>query len=75
MSYIKFQKIEDLVWSTIVSLRHNSSMVDKRFLESKYPNAHVYLQRVSSDGYYLIRIKFKTEADEAEFILRESNEN
>jgi hypothetical protein len=71
MSYMEFKKVNNLLWKTKSPLRHNSSMVDMRFLQSKYPNAEIHILPQLSD-YYLIWIEFSTEADEAEFIMRES---
>jgi hypothetical protein len=70
MSYMKFVKIEDLKWQYFTTLRGNTAEVDKRFLESKYPSAKVYMQKESGQ-YYHVFIEFQNEADEAEFILKE----
>lgn len=73
MSYMKFVKVTDLIWRVSSVLRANTAEVDKRFLQYLYPNAKVYMEIEDSvDQYYFVNIKFSNEADEAEFIMKES---
>lgn len=75
---MKFEKIEDLLWRVKGTFAANTAQVDKRFLESLYPNATIHMQKshmpVGVRDQYKLAIQFESEADEAEFILKEMSD-
>lgn len=67
-----FVKIEYLTWEEILTYSKKTTHWDSvKVLKERFPGSYVSIDKVTGGGYK-IRIRFYSEADEAEFMLRES---
>lgn len=68
---IKFERYMELNWASDV-IHQDDAHSYKFIFQTLYPNSIVIVENIVGGGS-LVYIKFKSEADEAEFIMRESN--
>lgn len=75
---INFKRVKEkrLTWQSDGSYSVYTSQEIVRYIETNFSNAKIYgtLDLDESIRSYFIEIKFKTEADEAFFILKSSNQ-
>lgn len=78
-----FEKIDDLIWRCSIYYEEDCPYEIAVNLEEKYPNATVEIEKMRGVNesrkrphdifYWIVDITFKNEADEAEFIMRETS--
>lgn len=70
-----FHKVGRLTWQKIVNVPYKN---DLHYIQERYENAYVKIVETDEENGYnswtqiYLQIKFKNDADEAEFIMRES---
>jgi hypothetical protein len=66
-----YKKIKSKVWKSEV-MSYCASSIAASSLKNKYSNVKIYFKNTGIFAEYAVFIEFKTLADEAEFILRET---